>query len=759
MGSEARARLGLGAVLLVVLYSFSQLFAEAEYAGPAMLGAVIAMLLAMACRRLGLSIAVTVAASLIGMAWYLMLIFQADRTFFDLPTLAAGRGLLKSIGRAYAHSQVDYAPVATQPGYVVLVVLAFWVLGTIGEIATFRWQRPLIASIGPIALFSLVMIVGTNAGAHLLVPAFLGALLTYWGLESAHRLRSWGRWVATWRGRKATEPEAVTGGLARRMGAACVAVTFLAPIFLPSLGDGLIAWRNAVGSGTFGTGPGGASSGQIDPLVSIVPEFFEQSDAEMLLVTADEPLYWRLVTLTQFDGQRWTPGSEPEAPATTGAIVADGLSVPQPGRLVSQEFQIVGLRGRQVPAASVPATVEFTGDSEGEQQNLEFDVNTGDLELERPLQEGLTYTVLSTTPDASFQAMTEAQPGDLGGEFTAVPAHDPEIDDIAALWTRDADSRYEELLAIQDELRRFEYSTAVDNSASSDYLHRFLTETKSGYCQQFATAFAVLARIRGFSTRVAVGFLPGETSVATPDEYVVRGTDAHAWPEVYFEGFGWVAFEPTPRTEAAPPGYTSPDIAGNVTFGLPPGGPGNQGPGPGGGRGGNLQDFRDPDQGGGAGGVIDVGNEDDTNQRWEHAFMNLTRALVVMIVLFLVAVPALKMMRIRRRYLNAKDARARAAAAFMEFEQEASELAFPRERSESAVSYARRVAGGRRVSRVTAVRLARIFEAAQYAPIPIPAEQGDEARVLARELKRSLWGGATLWDRAMRLFSPLGLRS
>lgn len=758
MGSEARARLGLGGLLLIVLFSFNQLFAQGEYAGPAILGAVIATLLAMASRRLGLSIAATVGASLVGLVWYLMLIFEADRTFFGLPSIDAARGLVRSIGRAWANSQVDYAPVPTRPGYVILVVLGFWVLATIGEIATFRWRRPLLASMGPIAMFSMVMIVGTAAGARVLVPVFFAALLTYWGLEAAHRLRSWGRWVATWRGRKAIEPEAVTGALARRIGAACVAVTFVAPVFLPSLGDGIIAWRNAVGAGGFGNGPGGAAGGQIDPLVSIVPEFFEQSDVEMLRVKAEEPLYWRLVTLTRFDGQRWTPGSVPEAPATSGAIASDNIPVPQPGRLVTQEYEILGLRGRQLPAASVPATVQFVGDSEDEQQNLEFDVNTGDLELESPLIEGLTYDVRSSTPDVSFAAMQDARRGELGGEFTDLPAYDPVIDDLATAWTRGAETQFQELLAIQDELRNFEYSTAVDNSASSDYLARFLTETKAGYCQQFATAFAVLARIRGFSTRVAVGFLPGAPSVTAPDEYVVRGTDAHAWPEVYFEDYGWVAFEPTPRTEAAPPGYTSPNVAGNVTFGGLDGAGGTGRQPDGGGGAASLQDTRDPDQGGGLrpGAAL---NLDEDNRRWEQAFRDLTRALAVLVILFLVSVPALKMMRTSRRYRRARDPRSRAAAAFEDFEQEASELAFPRNRSESAVSYARRVSGGRRVPRGPAVQLARIFEAAQYAAASIPAEQSEEARSLARELKRSLWGGATMWDRAMRLFSPLGLRS
>jgi transglutaminase-like putative cysteine protease len=758
VGSEARARLGLAALLVTVLYSFSQIFEHASYAGPCILAAVIATVLAMVCRRLGVSVFFTFLISIASLVWYLMVIFQANKTFFGLPTLGAARSLLNAGSRAYAHSQVDFAPVQARPGYVILVVLAMWMLALIGEVATFRWRRPLVAAIGPLAMFSFVLVVGTGAGSGILVPLFLIGLLTYMGLESAHRLRSWGRWVSTWRGRKAEEPQAVTGGLARRMGAACVMVTLAAPVFLPSLGDGLLAWRNAVGNGGFGNGSGGGigTSGAIDPLVSIVPDFLEQSDVELFRVRASEPAYWKLVTLSEFDGERWTPGSEPEAPASSGAIVASELTVPDPGRRVTQSFDITALEGRAVPAASLPATVDI--EIADLKEDLEFNVDTGDLELQTPLNEDFTYDVTSTVPDTSFRSMQEAVRGDLGGLYTQLPALNPEIRDLADAWTRDADTDFEELLEIQNHLRtEFEYSTAVDREASSDYLHRFLTETKAGYCQQFATAFAVMARLRGFSTRVGVGFLPGSASLEAPDEYIVSGTDAHAWPEVYFEDLGWVIFEPTPRGEAVPPGYTS--QGGGFTGAGSLRGPENLFPLPQGGRGPqDLQGARDPAGGAAGGGNVPTA-EERRRQEWERRFSNLTRVLVVALVLFLISVPALKAWRVRRRYTLAHDERERATAAFNEFEREASELAFPRGRSESAVSYARRVARGRRVPRGAAVRLARIFEAAQYAPASIPAEESDEARVLARELKRSLWNGATWWDRALRLFSPLGLTS
>jgi hypothetical protein len=75
-------------------------------------------------------------------------------------------------------------------------------------------------------------------------------------------------------------------------------------------------------------------------------------------------------------------------------------------------------------------------------------------------------------------------------------------------------------------------------------LTRFLKVTKSGYCQQFSFAMATLARLLGIPSRIAYGFTSG--SFVGDNEWQVTTHDAHAWPELYFDGFGWLRFEPTP---------------------------------------------------------------------------------------------------------------------------------------------------------------------------------------------------------------------
>jgi len=109
----------------------------------------------------------------------------------------------------------------------------------------------------------------------------------------------------------------------------------------------------------------------------------------------------------------------------------------------------------------------------------------------------------------------------------------------------------------------------VPPGSGAGALERFLFETRRGYCEQFAGAFAVLARAAGLPTRVAVGFTPGD--LGNDGRYRVRGLHAHAWPEVHLEGAGWVAFEPTPgRGNPTAEAYTGVPAAQASSLGLPP---------------------------------------------------------------------------------------------------------------------------------------------------------------------------------------------
>ena len=186
MGSESRTRLGLAGILLVTWVSFNQLFASGDFPGPILLGMLLATGVAVGARRLGVGSLPTLGLSAAGLLWYVSFVFETPQTLFGLPTPSAVANIVRSIVRAYSFSQVDFAPVPVRVGYVVLVVAGMWGAATIAELATFRWKRPLLATLPSVALFATTMIFGTGAGAPVLMVFFLAALLTFWAVSYTH---------------------------------------------------------------------------------------------------------------------------------------------------------------------------------------------------------------------------------------------------------------------------------------------------------------------------------------------------------------------------------------------------------------------------------------------------------------------------------------------------------------------------------------------------------------------------------------------
>lgn len=129
------------------------------------------------------------------------------------------------------------------------------------------------------------------------------------------------------------------------------------------------------------------------------------------------------------------------------------------------------------------------------------------------------------------------------------------LSDEMKLWvdtvTAGATTKIERLKKLEQALSEFEYNTAPEAlpeevRTAEQFLDYFVLNSRSGYCTYYATAFALLARSEGFATRYVEGFCVP----ITKKNVSVTGNMAHAWPEVYIEGYGWVPFEPTPGYRA-----------------------------------------------------------------------------------------------------------------------------------------------------------------------------------------------------------------
>jgi len=127
-----------------------------------------------------------------------------------------------------------------------------------------------------------------------------------------------------------------------------------------------------------------------------------------------------------------------------------------------------------------------------------------------------------------------------------LPPIDPRIQQLAEQITAGSTNEYDKAANIQRYLiAHYSYTLDLSGPRVADPLANFLFVRRSGHCEYFASAMTVMLRAIGIPARYATGFLPGEYNDVGGD-YIIRESDAHTWVEVYFPGYGWMTFDPTP---------------------------------------------------------------------------------------------------------------------------------------------------------------------------------------------------------------------
>src|SRR6185436_9286737 len=178
---------------------------------------------------------------------------------------------------------------------------------------------------------------------------------------------------------------------------------------------------------------------------------------------------------------------------------------------------------------------------------------TVDALEERP-EEGDTYFVEAYVPEPTpgqMRAAPTLRSGPLleyADTGHLAPAYD-RMKRLANRLARGESTTYDVVRAVQNHLRS-EYIYDEHPPRRRYPLPAFLFRDRAGYCQQFSGAMALMLRMVGIPARVAAGFTPGSYNADTK-EYRVRDLDAHSWVEVWFEGIGWVPFDPTPTSAPA----------------------------------------------------------------------------------------------------------------------------------------------------------------------------------------------------------------
>lgn len=285
-------------------------------------------------------------------------------------------------------------------------------------------------------------------------------------------------------------------------------------------------------------------------------------------VESDEPMYWRGTTYDSYDGRYWRDlsSAKPYTMSGGGVTLNEGRTDSRAEeRLVTFTLEQSGLE--VFLAADQLSTLYY------EPFHGTWDRNDNSIRPDEPLKAGAQWTVASSilvvsaddlrassedayTPDAILEAY--AFEDDISDETIA----------LAASITGGATTRYDKVAALEDWFdANVEYTRDVaDVPDGVDPVDRLLFESRVGYCEQIATAMAVMLRSQGIPTRIAVGYVPGEFDDST-GEWISRGRDAHAWTEVYFPGIGWQGFDPTSGVPLAGEEPPRPESTGDGTPG------------------------------------------------------------------------------------------------------------------------------------------------------------------------------------------------
>ncbi len=738
------------AVTLAAVLGMSRLFDDGGWLGPLAANAVAAHAAAAAIRRRGLSL--WAAAALMALAAALVTSWTSywSTTTAFLPTGDTWAATRTDLGDAWALYQNVVAPAPVARGFVLVSCLALWALAYVADWAAFRLWVPFEATLPASTLFLFTSLLGTPRGRGWAVALYATALLAFLLVHRMARQDGSAHWVAD---RRAMGNRSLLTAGAGLGVVAVLAGTLFGPAFPGADSPGVFDPRSLRGDNARVT---------VSPLVDIRSRLVDQAATEVFTVRSPERSYWRLTSLEEFDGTIWSSsgsfgraeGDLPEAVATDVATAS-----------FEQTYSISALAAIWLPSAYEPRALRAPD------VNVRYDEDSATLIVDNDVDtsDGITYQVTSASPRIAPEDLAGAGgdiPSEIRDRFLELPdGFSPQVRDLARDLTAGATTAAEQARALQDHLRTFRYSLDVQRGHSEDALEHFLFTTKVGYCEQFAGAFAAMARSIGLPARVAVGFTPGDEDPLDPGLYHVRGEYAHAWPEVYIQGAGWVLYEPTPgrgapnaegytgvREEQAAPsnpgGTVTPSTA--TTEQIPSGPP-------------TTFDGRSPDDRLDAlGGSTSAGSQTDSvpTRYLVEPIARIAPVVGIAVLAYALLFPlGLLLWRLRRRRRAVTPA-AVIELAWVEAVEDASLVGYVERSSDTYFERAHRLAallGDTEPAEAAAFALAGCREAAAYSAAG--ADEADAAEAVAaggvlRELARS---GAPLAARVRRWIDPRSL--
>jgi transglutaminase-like putative cysteine protease len=538
------------------LQPITSLFTSDSWFPQAVAAVALVAVVGVAMRASVRSRAVVVLVQLVVAAYAILLRFAADTFAYLLPTpqtfeLANDYGLA-----AIATIQKHSAPAPLSDGVTFWLVVAAALVAVVVDAASATWQSPAAAGL---PLLTAYLITAANGSDALPPTSFLVPVLVWLVMLHVSARSRLGRWGTT----SATSPDRADGDRgdrsalwslskgAFRFGSLAVLAALVIPAVLPHFpphyfADGLARSPGAGEGGTVGF------NDTLDLTRSL--QSTDQTPVLRYATTGSGRSPLRALATSVYSNGEWVGGGRSTGP---------DRALPLPLSSTRNDYIMnVNENTLQAPRLAAPYPVVAVS---ADGIDWSIDPVTHDVRVNRVARDyQVTYTDI--VPDA--QVLRQAGAPDVTGRQDVRPddlAVPREMRPLVQRWADDVtggkDTYLDKAIAIQDHLRDTDvYTYNLDlgpplrDGAGRDVEPiRTFYETRRGYCVQFASAMIFMARAEGIPARMAIGFLPGSRQGSS---YIVRASDAHAWPELYFEGSGWIRFEPTPGGRAgSPPPY------------------------------------------------------------------------------------------------------------------------------------------------------------------------------------------------------------
>jgi transglutaminase-like putative cysteine protease len=678
---------------------------------------------------------------------YLNLLFAGPQSWaWIIPTMKSFNHLGRQISIGYSEHQ--YAPpVPATHGMQLIAAAGIGAVAILVDVIAVRMRSPAVAGLPLLVLFSVPVATDVKHVGTGLTLAFCLGITGYLALlatDGRDRLRLWGRLVTVWQ--EMPEDETAHGpdtralaASGRRIGLAAVAVAVFVPLVLPGLNQHGLLGTNPVP----GHGGGGSQVAPPAPLVQMRTQLFHSSARPFLTykTTAANPAEQYLqVYVLNYDNAQHNWGLTPRSPSTT---INDSSQVLRsaPGLAPATNFSTAhttitigktsGYKG-QMNYLPLPYAPQFLTVGKGWQETNSTLMVYG----YRP-DSGLKYSVTTrtATPTPAQLPAKAKLPASLKPYLAYAGPNRQALLQRARAITAGATTRLSQAEALENYFTQpgnFTY-TLRGNLPSS--VLEFLTTNKKGFCQQFAFAMAVLARLLDIPSRIAVGYTAG-----TPighHTWQVTTADAHAWPELYIPGAGWLRFEPTPggadaQGTATRPVYAVPTPGGNPTTGPAPGTAGGA-PLPSTGVSGGLPGNKKPLPG--------AGDSSSLGATASKGGFPVGPVVGLVAILAIIAPGLTRALTRRRRWLAASSDAGRAHAAWRELTSDLVDHGIGGAASESPRAVAKRVGSTADLDpagRQSMDRIAAAEERARYAREPAPSDSlKSDVQIVRRAIARN----------------------